>query len=420
MILKPTTVAHGGTTVARDETGKVWLVAYALPGEEVEAEPRGKQGGVSVANSLQVIEASSDRVPPRCPHFGPAASQPDFLTQCGGCQWQHAAYERQLALKRQVVEDAWSRAGVRLPPDTPVLGMGDPWRYRIRGEFEAITTSDGVRFGFHRQRSHTVQPITMCPIHHERIERALPAFAQAATELRLPNLQNLLLTVEPEGAGLLWRLRFKGPANDWPREAFAARAAALLPEVVLLDEALTLRFWGLNFRVTNDTFVQTNYQQMLVLYRVALEMLAARAGDNVLDLYAGIGTISAAIAREGAHVTAIEENPRAVQMGRLNARINDARVDYLPGKVETALREVRIGRHSAAVLDPPRAGCEPAALAEILRLGPDRLVYISCEPSTHARDVAALVRGGYRVRRAAIVDMFPQTYHIESVALLER
>ncbi len=226
--------------------------------------------------------------------------------------------------------------------------------------------------------------------------------------------------MEPEGPGLLWRMRFKGESAGWPRDAFAARVAELLPDVVLLDDAMTLQFWGLTFRVASDTFVQTNYQQMLALYRTALEMLSPAAGDRVLDLYAGIGTISAAIAREGAHVTAIEENPRAVQMGRLNARINDARVDYLVGKVETALRKVRIGQHSAAVLDPPRAGCEPAALAEILRLGPDRVVYISCEPSTHARDLAALVRGGYRVRRAAVVDMFPQTYHIESVALLER
>ena len=105
---------------------------------------------------------------------------------------------------------------------------------------------------------------------------------------------------------------------------------------------------------------------------------------------------------------------------RSNARINSARAEYLPGKVEAVLRGIRLGQHQAAILDPPRAGCEPAALAELIRLGPDRLVYVSCEPSTHARDLIGLVRGGYRVRRAAIVDMFPQTYHIESVALLER
>jgi len=140
----------------------------------------------------------------------------------------------------------------------------------------------------------------------------------------------------------------------------------------------------------------------------------------VLDLYAGIGTISVAVARRDVAVTAVEENPRAVQLGRLNARINAAHVEYMPGKVEAMLRGIRIGKHEAAILDPPRAGCEPAALAELIRLGLDRLVYVSCEPSTHARDLVALVRGGYRIRRAAIVDMFPQTYHIESVALLER
>ena len=295
--------------------------------------------------------------------------------------------------------------------------MDDPWRYRIRGEFEAIETSDGVRFGFHPMRSHTVQPITTCPIHDLRIEQALPAFAQAASELMLTGLQNLHLTVEPNGPGLLWRVRFR---NRVSHDQLAHRAAELLPDQVLLEGTMPLNFWDLSFRVASETFVQTNYSQMLVLYDTALDMLAPASGEHVLDLYAGIGTISAAVARRAESVTAIEDNPHAIQLGRLNARINAVRVDYLPGKVETALRQVRIGRHSAAVLDPPRAGCEPEALAEIIRLGPDRLVYISCEPSTHARDLAALVRSGYRIERAAIVDMFPHTYHIESVALLVR
>ncbi len=409
LILKPTSPAHGGAAVARED-GKVWLVSYALPGEVVEAEPRGRQGGVAVAAVTRVIEPSPHRAPPPCPYFG----------ACGGCQLQHADYAYQLELKKQVVEEAWARAGLRLPPDTPVLGMDEPWRYRIRGEFEAVAGAEGWRFGFHRMRSHSVLPIDSCLIHDLRIERALPMFAQVANEMHIDSLQNMLLTVEPGGSGLLWRLRFHGREPRWPRDEFAHRVAELLPELTLLDDTMSLEFWGLSFRARSDTFVQTNYRQMLVLYRTALDMLAAKSDERVLDLYAGIGTISVAVARDGAGVTAIEENPHAVQLGRLNARINSARIEYLPGKVETLLRGIRLGQHQAVILDPPRAGCEPAALAELIRLGADRIVYVSCEPSTHARDLVGLVRGGYRVRRAAIVDMFPQTYHIESVALLER
>jgi 23S rRNA (uracil1939-C5)-methyltransferase len=134
-----------------------------------------------------------------------------------------------------------------------------------------------------------------------------------------------------------------------------------------------------------------------------------------------VGTIGLRAAGRVESVTEVEENPKAVQLGRLAARINGiANAIFLAGRVEDALRGVRAGEHTAALLDPPRAGCDPRAIAELLRLQPGRIVYVSCEPSTHARDLALLVQGGYRVRRAAIVDMFPQTYHIESVALLER
>jgi 23S rRNA (uracil1939-C5)-methyltransferase len=398
--------------VIAHEEGKAVLVYYALPDELVEAVPRGRQGGLQTARTERVLEASPDRIEARCPHFG----------ECGGCHWQHSRYQRQLALKRQVVEDVWRRAGVRLPNDTPVLGMDDPWRYRIRGEFEAsYRPGQPMELGFHRHRSHSVMPVRTCPIHDERIERAMLAFRQAAVELDVRDLKTLLLTVEPTGRGLLWRARRQGRRGREAEEALGQRVAELLPDLVLLDDSMSLEFWDLAFRVRSDSFVQTNYRQMLVLYQLALDMLAAGGGDSVLDLYSGIGTLGIPLARSAGRVTAIEENPIAVQLSRLNSRINRTpNFRMLPGKVETALREVRMGDHQAAVLDPPRAGCDPAALAELLRLAPQRMVYVSCEPSTHARDIAMLVRGGYRLRRAAIVDMFPHTYHVETVALLER
>ena len=411
MIVRGEAPANGGAVIGHDE-GKAVLVYYALPDELVEAVPRGRQGGLQAVRTERVLEASPDRVEARCPHFG----------ECGGCHWQHSRYERQLALKRQVVGDVWRRAGVRLPEDTPVLGMEVPWRYRIRGEFEAsYRPGQPLEFGFHRQRSHSVLPIRTCPIHDERIERAMLAFREAATELGVAGIKTLLLTVEPTGRGLMWRARRQGPGGPEVQAALGQRVAELLPDLVLLDDSMSLDFWDLAFRVRSDTFVQTNYEQMLVLYKVALEMVGAGPGDSILDLYAGIGTVGIPLARTAAAVTAIEENPAAVQLSRLNSRINRTpNFRTLPGKVETALRKVRMGDHQAAILDPPRAGCDPAAIAELLRLSPERLVYVSCEPSTHARDVAMLVRGGYRLRRAAIVDMFPQTYHVETVALLER
>jgi 23S rRNA (uracil1939-C5)-methyltransferase len=411
MIIRGEAPAHGGAVIGHDE-GRAVLVYYALPGELVEAAPRGRQGGLLAARTERVLEPSPDRVEARCPHFG----------ECGGCHWQHSRYQRQLELKRQVVEHVWRGAGLRLPADTPVIGMDVPWRYRIRGEFEAsYRPGQPVELGFHRQRSHSVLPIRTCPIHDERIERAMLAFRRAASELGVSGLKTLLLTVEPTGKGLLWRARRQGAGGPEVVTALGQRVAELLPDLVLLDDSMNLEFWDLAFRVRSDTFVQTNYMQMLVLYQVALEMVEAGPADAVLDLYAGIGTLGIPLARSARAVTAIEENPAAVQLSHLNSRINSTpNFRTLPGTVETALRQVRMGDHQAAILDPPRAGCDPAALAELLRLSPERLVYVSCEPSTHARDVAMLLRGGYRLRRAAVVDMFPQTYHVETVALLER
>ncbi len=410
LTLRTDNPAHGGASFARHEGSSV-LVYYALPGELVEAEPRGRQGGLAVARATRVIESAPGRVEPLCPHFG----------ECGGCQWQQAAYELQLDIKRQVVAETWRRAGLRLPPDTRVLGMAEPWRYRIRGEFEAVRTPDGVGFGFHRLRSHSALPIRTCPIHDERIERAVLAFGQGCREQQIEAIQNLQLTVEPNGAGVLWRLNFSRSPKRRPPAALVARVQDLLPDLTLLDDSMTLEFWDLAFRVRPGTFVQTNYRQMLVLYETALDMLRPSDADRVLDLYAGIGPISLSVARRAQVVTEVEENPEAVRLARLATHINGAtNVAFMPGRVEDALARAAAGEHTAAILDPPRAGCAPRALAQLLRLEPGRIVYISCEPATHARDLALLVQGGYRVRRAAIVDMFPQTYHIESVALLER
>src|SRR5207244_3728952 len=164
-------------------------------------------------------------------------------------------------------------------------------------------------------------------------------------------LQSVLLTVEPTGSGLLWRTRYQRRSQAAQDPALAARVAELLPDLVLLDDSMGLEFWDLGFRVRSDSFVQTNYRQMLILYEMVLGMLGTSADDAVLDLYAGIGTISVVVARTAASVTAVEENPAAVRLAQVNARINGTRnLRVLPGRVEEALRQVRLGEHQAVVL----------------------------------------------------------------------
>lgn len=410
LILHPDAPAYGGAMVAREGSGQVTLVTLAIPGETVLARPTGRRGGAAFARTVEVLRPSDFRVTPRCPHFG----------TCGGCAYQHIARQRQLEIKREVVAQLWARNQLRLPPDAEVVGMDDPWRYRIRGEFEFFENGGRLEIGFHAERSHRLVAIGGCPIHDQRIERAALAFRDALAELRVVGAQNVLLTVEPNGPGLLWSLRMRGRGRPAPA-ALPAMVAERLPDLVLLDDSIAFEFWDLHFRVRSATFIQTNYRQMLELYRLVLEMLAPASGDRILDVYSGIGTIGIAAARSAARVTCIEENPQAVQLGALAARINrTGNVEFVAARAGTALAACRVGDHEAAVVDPPRAGLEPEAVAELLRLGPDRIVYVSCDPATQARDLAALVRGGYRVRRAALVDMFPQTYHIETVVLLER
>ncbi|MGH7910793.1 MAG: hypothetical protein ACREOV_03645, partial [Candidatus Dormibacteraceae bacterium] len=180
LVLRPEKPVHGGTVLARDG-GRIIFVHQALAGEVVRTEPLGRRGGAEFARAVEVLEKSPDRVVARCRHFG----------VCGGCQWQHASYPAQLRLKLAVTEEVWARAGLRLPPGTPILGMEDPWRYRVRGEFEAfyrrLEGADAAErelvLGFHRMRSHQVVPIEEGPIHHERIERGLLAFRSAARRL---------------------------------------------------------------------------------------------------------------------------------------------------------------------------------------------------------------------------------------------
>jgi len=398
-------LAHGGAAVARVD-GRVVFVEGALPGETVEAEVTHRRKDFWRAETREVLEPSPERVTPPCPYYGP----------CGGCQLQHLDYSRQLAQKRQVLHHQLTRAHVEWPLEgIQVLGMEDPWRYRLRGEFHVLRRARQVSLGFYRKHTYQTLPIDDCLIHADVIVRSLPAFAAAAADAAAERITAIQLTWAPGTGDLLWAPYPPGSADP----GFGRRAAAAVPDLNLNDDSIGMDDAGRHFRLRPEAFVQVNARQREVLYGRALDY--AEPAGSVVDAYAGIGMLSARLAERAERVACLEESPYAVRLGELNMQLNGClNVRYRRGRVEDTLPSVELPL-DVLVLDPPRAGCAGAAVDAIRAASPDRIVYVSCEPSTLARDLERLCETNrYKLTGVTLVDMFPQTYHIESVVRLER
>jgi len=401
-------LAHGGAAVARID-GRVVFVEGAIPGETVEAEVTHRRKDFWRAQATTVLEAAATRVDPPCRYF---------KAGCGGCQLQYLAYPEQLAQKRQVLHRQLERAHLEFPIDRiDVLGMDDPWRYRLRGEFHVLRRGGAVSLGFYRKHTYQTLPIDACLIHAEAIERALPAFARAAEDPAAARVTALQFTWAPATSDLLWAPYPPGSADP----EFGTRAAGWIPELNLNDDSIGMDDAGRHFRVRPEAFVQVNARQRDVLYERALAFARPAASDRVLDAYAGIGMLTARLAEHAADVIAVEESPYAVRLGELNMQLNGCRnVRYYRGRVEETLGQME-NPVDVLVLDPPRAGCAEAAVEVMANLRAERIVYLSCDPSTLVRDVNRFCAAGrYTLVEVALVDMFPQTYHIEAVVELER
>ena len=401
-------LAHGGAALARVD-GRVVFVEGAIPGETVEAEVTQRRKDFWRAQATSVLDPADSRVSPPCPYF---------KAGCGGCQLQYLAYPEQLVQKRQVLHRQLLRGHLEFRMEKiEVLGMADPWRYRLRGEFHVLRRAGTVSLGFYRKHTYQTLPIDACLIHAEAIERSLPAFAQAAEDPAASRVSALQFTWAPGTNDLLWSPYPPGSAD----KDFGARAAGWIPELNLNDDSIGIEDAGRHFRLRPETFVQVNARQRDLLYERAVKYAALTGSDRVVDAYAGIGMLTARLAERAANVVAVEESPYAVRLGELNMQVNGcANVRYLRGRVEETLGQIE-APVDVLVLDPPRAGCAEPAVEAMANLGPQRIVCISCEPSTLARDVSRFCAGGrYTLSEVALVDMFPQTYHIEAVARLDR
>jgi 23S rRNA (uracil1939-C5)-methyltransferase len=425
-------LAHGGNGVARLE-GYVVFVAGAVPGDRVRATVGKAKKAYAEARAIEILEPSPDRVPAVADH--------------PGAPWQVLPYERQLEVKASQVDEALTRIGRLSGYELePIVPADDQWRYRNKVEFSFGTGSEGeLVCGFHAPgRWNDIVPMDDCKLVSERVNelrQQVLAFCRGygawdrrdqrgflrnlviregrrtgQTQVRLVtspgklDVDGLIEAVDADG---LWWTQ----TADLGESTYGGESTLLAGAPQLVD-----RLGGLDFLISPEAFFQTNTEMAEKLYSVALEYAALRGHERVFDLYSGIGTIALSMATRAREVIGLEIVETAVADAIENARVNEiTNARFFAGDARLALRELveRAGRPDLAVIDPPRAGLSQKIVRRVVDAAPQRIVYVSCNPTTLAPNAAQRVEAGYRLVKVRPVDMFPQTPHIECVALLE-
>jgi len=396
-LLRVTTVApvYGGYALARAEGTGVLFVRGALPGEEVRVRVGERKRDYAFAEAVEVLSPSPHRVDPPCEVFG----------TCGGCQLQHASYPHQLEMKSGILREAFRRIG-RMDVAPEIAAAGEPFGYRYRGQFK----TDGAGVGFYAERSRRLVPVTKCPLMVDAINAALPAVRGLGVFAPVGEIH-----LASDGARVAAWL--PGVAFD-PR--IAGRAGETLRGIVFEDRAwgegtVTLPLDGLTYSVSPRSFFQANWRMNVALVGRLASFLGDLAGGRVLDLYAGAGNFALPLSSRCGEVVAVEGEPRAFADLRRNVKGNALpNVRAVKSRVEAYRPE---GRFDALVLDPPRSGLSPKALSLVRGIAAGRILYVSCNPSTLARDVRAL-SDRYDLASLAMHDFFPNTHHVEAVAVL--
>lgn len=399
-----TSLVYGGDAMGRLPDGRAFFVAFGLPGEHVRARVVEEKRGFARGELLEVLRSSPRRILPRCPHFG----------VCGGCHYQHMAYADQLAAKEAIVREQLTRiAGLADPPVLPIIPSPAPWNYRNAVQFHLDPAG---KVGYEKSASHQVVAIREChlpegPLNdlwpHLEFE---PGSGLERLELRLGNYEDILL--EMDGAE-------PNPPDfsvDFPISAVYHSPAG---QMVLSGVDYTLiEVQGYPFQVSAGSFFQVNTVQAAAMVNHLLELAQPRPESTVLDVYCGVGLFSAFLAPRAGRVIGVEVSPDACEdfAANLNQFEN---VDLYQGLAEEILPYLDV-HPDCIVVDPPRAGVERAALDALISMGAPRLVYISCDPSTLARDTQRLLKAGFHLVKVTPFDMFPQTFHVECMALFER
>jgi 23S rRNA (uracil1939-C5)-methyltransferase len=427
-------LAFGGNGVARAD-GYVVFVQGGVPGDRVRAVLTKRKKAYGEARAVEILEPSPDRIEPVADH--------------PGAPWQVLPYERQLEVKAEQVDDALRRIGkldgYELEPIVPAV---EQWRYRNKLEFSFGTGAEGeLVCGFHAPGSwETILHVEDCLLQSERgneLRRAVLAWCRSqglgAYDRRSQTgfLRNLviregrrtgqfqvrLVTSEGELDTDALRAAIQVHSLLWTQVPGVAEVSSGPTEIVDGSPTFDEELGDLSVRISPDAFFQTNTEMAERLYAVAAGYAELQGWERVYDLFCGIGTIGLSLAGRAGELFGLEIVEQAVADAISNARINQvANANFFAGDVRTSLRELveRAGRPDVVVVDPPRAGLSQKVVRRIIEAAPRRIVYVSCNPTTLAPNAAQLVEAGYALRRVRPVDMFPQTPHIECVALLER
>lgn len=400
-------LTYGGEALGRLPDGRAVFVPFGLPGETVRIRLTQEKQNFARGEIFEILKPSPDRIPAKCKHF----------TQCGGCHYQNLPYEKQLLAKADILRDQLQRIGkIENPPVLPVVPSPDPWNYRNHVQFHL--TDDG-KVGFINAGGNATLAIEECHLPGDAIN-ALRADLQFESRLNLERVSlrsgvndDLMLILESETA--------ETPELEIEADVSIVHIYEDHPVVIAGSDALTIQVLGADFRVSAPSFFQVNTKMAEKMVEHLQTCLPVYLSTTLLDLYCGVGLFSKFFADKFTKVIGIESSPSACEDFAVNLDEFD-NVELYEGAVEEILPALagQIKDLSYMIADPPRAGIDKRALDAILQINPQIIAYVSCDPSTLARDAARLIQGGYALKQVAPFDLFPQTYHIESISIFER
>ncbi len=383
-------LVYGGDGLARVD-GRVVFTPFVLPGERIRVQSAQEKPGLVRARAVEVLEPAAERVAVACPYF----------ERCGGCHYQHAAYEYQVRAKLEILREELRRLGKMEPPAEIAVVTGEPWGYRNRVQLHV----ERGQIGYREARSHKLCAIDRCPISSPKLNEVIRTLVEMLPDPRWPRFVRGLDVFTDEQQVQLSVLETEKPVArrffDWCAERIPG----------LVEHALD--YQG-QWRVSRNSFFQVNRFLLDALVETALD---GAAGESALDLFAGVGLFSLPMARTFREVTAVESGAGAVRDIEFNADRAGVAVRAEQHTAEAFLAELD-GAPDFVLLDPPRAGLGKAVVARLSELKPPSITIVACDPATMARDLAGLVAAGYRIERMTLVDLFPQTYHMETVVRL--